>query len=111
MRHLPFALLKDGTADKNPPAEQAAQKLNQIIIARGMACSVDDPQITGLTVHPVGGCELGKATDLYGRVCGYQGLYAVDGSIVPGNIGGAKPSLRIAAMAERSLANIIFSGG
>ena len=88
-------VLEDWTADKNPLAEQAAQKFNQMIIARGLACSVDDSQITGLTVHPVGGCKLGKATDLYGRVCGYQGLYAVDGSIVPRNIGGANPHRRL----------------
>ena len=66
---------------------------------------------TALTAHPVGGCELGKATDLYGRIHGYGGLYAVDGSIIPGNVGGANPSLTIAAMAERSMDQIISAGG
>jgi len=56
---------------------------------------------TGLTVHPLGGMVLGKACDLDGRVCGYQNLYVVDGSLIAGSTGCANPSLTIAALAER----------
>jgi len=56
---------------------------------------------TGFTVHPLGGMVLGKACDLDGRVFGYQNLYVVDGSLIPGSTGCANPSLTIAALAER----------
>ena len=52
------------------------------------------------TVHPLGGMVLGKACDLDGRVFGYQNLYVVDGSLIPGSTGCANPSLTIAALAE-----------
>lgn len=56
--------------------------------------------------HPLGGCVLGKATDNYGRVPGYSGLYVVDGSLVPGSIG-VNPFVTITALAERNMAKII----
>jgi cholesterol oxidase len=65
-----------------------------------------------LTAHPLGGMQLGGgATDLYGRVTGYPGLYVLDGSILPGNVGGGNPSFTITALAERGIANIIANGG
>lgn len=59
------------------------------------------------TSHPLGGAVLGKACDEYGRVIGYQGLYVVDGALMPGSAGCANPSLTIAALAERCLDRII----
>jgi len=59
--------------------------------------------------HPLGGCVLGKATDFYGRVHGYEGLYVNDGSMMPGASGCCNPSMTIAAIAERNIANIIAS--
>ncbi|MEA5563997.1 MULTISPECIES: GMC oxidoreductase [unclassified Anabaena] len=59
------------------------------------------------TFHPLGGAVLGKACDLYGRVMGYQGLYVVDGALMPGSTGCTNPSLTIAAVAERCLEKII----
>jgi cholesterol oxidase len=56
--------------------------------------------------HPLGGCVLGQATDDYGRVPGYAGLYVVDGSLIPGSIG-VNPFVTITALAERNLAKII----
>ena len=58
------------------------------------------------TYHPLGGCLLNKATDNYGRVNGYQNLYVVDGSLLPGNLG-VNPFLTITAMAERNIEHII----
>ena len=61
-----------------------------------------------LTAHPVGGANAGIVCDLYGRVKGYQGLYVVDGAFIPGgSAGGVNPSFTIAALAERSMENII----
>jgi cholesterol oxidase len=61
-----------------------------------------------LTAHPVGGAIMGKACDFSGRVHGHQGLYVVDGSLVPGgSCGGVNPSFTIAALAERCMDTIV----
>jgi len=61
-----------------------------------------------LTAHPVGGVPMGKACDFSGRVHGHNGLYIVDGSIIPGgNVGGVNPSFTIAALAERTMDTVI----
>ncbi|MBE8518778.1 GMC family oxidoreductase [Amycolatopsis sp. H6(2020)] len=59
-----------------------------------------------LTYHPLGGAVLGKATDNYGRLAGYQGLYAIDGSLIPGNTS-VNPFVTITALAERNIEKII----
>lgn len=59
-----------------------------------------------LTYHPLGGCVLGKATDNFGRLPEYPGLYVMDGSLVPGNVG-VNPFVTITALAERNIENII----
>jgi len=58
------------------------------------------------TYHPLGGCLLGKATDNHGRLHEYPGLYVVDGSLVPGNVG-VNPFVTITALAERNMDAII----
>jgi cholesterol oxidase len=59
-----------------------------------------------LTYHPLGGAVLGKATDNYGRLNGYPGLYAIDGSLIPGNTS-VNPFVTITALAERNIEKII----
>jgi cholesterol oxidase len=59
-----------------------------------------------LTYHPLGGCVLNQATDNYGRLPGYPGLYVVDGSLIPGSTG-VNPFVTITALAERNLERII----
>ncbi len=61
----------------------------------------------GSCAHPLGGAVLGKACDLFGRVKGYQGLYVVDGALIPGSTGCTNPALTIAAMSERCIERII----
>jgi cholesterol oxidase len=58
------------------------------------------------TYHPLGGCVLGRATDLYGRASGYSRLYVVDGSLIPGSTG-VNPFVTITALAERNVARVI----
>lgn len=58
------------------------------------------------TYHPVGGCPLSRATDDYGRVPNYPGLYVMDGSLLPVGIG-ANPSLTITALSERNVERIL----
>ncbi|WII70870.1 GMC family oxidoreductase [Bdellovibrio sp. 22V] len=57
-----------------------------------------------IAVHPLGGCPMGNTSEdgfvsPQGKVFGYDGLYVVDGSIIPTSIG-PNPSLTIAALAE-----------
>jgi cholesterol oxidase len=58
------------------------------------------------TVHPLGGCVRGIATDSYGRVKGYDKLYVNDGSLIPGYIG-CNPFMSITALAERNIEGIL----
>src|SRR5262245_62068702 len=60
-----------------------------------------------LAAHPLGGATLGTVSDQYGRVKQHRGLYIVDGAFIPGSTGIVNPSLTIAALAERSLEQIL----
>lgn len=57
------------------------------------------------TYHPLGGCVLGEATDAFGRIREYPGLYVNDGALIPGNTG-VNPFLSITALAERNIDEI-----
>ncbi len=67
------------------------------------------------TVHPLGGCSIGKTpdgqgadtgfTDHTGQVFGHKGLYVADGSLYP-KAPGIPPTFTIAALAERIAALI-----
>jgi cholesterol oxidase len=62
---------------------------------------------TTTTAHILGGCPMGDSSvnaviDKYNRVFGYTGLYVVDASMIPANLG-VNPSLTITAMAERAM--------
>lgn len=82
---------------------------------------VSQPRGPVLTVHPLGGCPIGETAadgvvDEYGRVFDanqqpapleraqplLDGLYVLDGSIIPGSLG-ANPALTIAATALRAV--------
>ncbi|MFI6515251.1 GMC oxidoreductase [Spirillospora sp. NPDC050679] len=60
-----------------------------------------------LTVHPLGGAVLGKATDLHGRLHGHRGLYCLDAALMPGSTAAVNPALTIAAVVERCLDDIL----
>jgi cholesterol oxidase len=62
---------------------------------------------TPSTAHILGGCNIGQdessgVVDVGHQVFNYPGLYIVDGSVIPGNLG-VNPSLTITAMAERAM--------
>lgn len=57
--------------------------------------------------HPLGGCVLGEATDLHGRIDAHPGLYVNDGALLPGSVG-VNPFVAITAMAERNVAEAIL---
>src|SRR5699024_4550822 len=56
--------------------------------------------------HPLGGVVLGEATDAHGRLKKHENLFVVDGSLVPGTIGG-NPFLTITALAEYCMDNLL----
>jgi cholesterol oxidase len=62
------------------------------------------------TAHILGGAVMGRSpaegvVDFDGQVHGYPGLYVVDGSNIPVNLG-VNPSLTITALAEHILSKI-----
>jgi len=65
---------------------------------------------TGITAHILGGCPIGPndaqgVIDGQNRVYGHKGLYVIDGSMVPANLG-VNPGLTITAMAEHAMSHI-----
>lgn len=56
--------------------------------------------------HPLGGCVIGKATDLRGRVNNYKNLYVTDGALIPGSVG-VNPFVTITAISEFCIEDII----
>jgi cholesterol oxidase len=62
------------------------------------------------TSHILGGCNIGAdssqgVVDTNLEVFGYPGLYVVDGSVIPANVG-VNPSLTITALAEHAMSKI-----
>lgn len=62
------------------------------------------------TAHILGGAAMGSSPaegviDATNRVFGYDNLYVIDGSMIPGNLG-VNPSLTITAMAEHAMSHI-----
>lgn len=67
------------------------------------------------TAHILGGCPIGLSADtgVVDTRCqafGYEGLYVVDGSVIPANLG-VNPSLTITAMAEHAMSHVPNKGG
>jgi len=64
------------------------------------------------TAHILGGASMGTTPedgviDARNRVFGYENLYVVDGSMIPGNLG-VNPSLTITAMAEHAMSHVVL---
>lgn len=98
---------KDGNAE----IEKAIRNLNNKIALKslsvpGVPLIIQDVR-TDFSAHPLGGLVIGKATDNYGRVKGYNKLYVTDGALMPGSAGLVNPSLTIAALAERNIEQVI----
>src|SRR5215203_1613869 len=79
----------------------------------------DQTRKTQFVLHPLGGCPMGRnaaegVVDSMGRLFKgnsgvYDGLYVVDGSIIPSSLG-VNPSLTIAALAFRIAENKLAEG-
>ncbi|WP_426625964.1 GMC oxidoreductase [Leifsonia sp. McL0607] len=104
----------DWPSDGNERAVAAMRAVHdRIAAANGLRSGVLGvaPDINAsFTAHPLGGAVLGEATDTFGRVHGYDGLYVIDGAAVPGSTGTVNPTLTIVALAERAMDDILEKG-
>ncbi|MFC5831819.1 GMC oxidoreductase [Nonomuraea insulae] len=99
------------TAWKQPSIDMAKSIFDKINAKEGTIYRTDlfgVYKIWGdhLTYHPLGGAVLNRATDNYGRLAAYPGLYVIDGSLIPGNTT-VNPFVTITALAERNIERII----
>lgn len=70
---------------------------------------INTNKIVNSTWHSLGGACIDVVCDLEGRVKGQQGLYVLDGALMPGTTCAANPSMTIAAVVERALDRIVRS--
>lgn len=90
-----------------PQALQAAQHLAQVSGGEAICPLLESVGNKAVTAHILGGAVVADGPDrgvidARHEVFGYPGLYVVDGSAVPANLG-VNPSLTITAMAERAM--------
>lgn len=83
-------------------AEEVARELGARFMLNPVARLFD----RAVTVHPLGGCPMGRTrhegvVDSFGRVFGHPGFVITDGSALPGPVG-PNPALTIAAVADRA---------
>ena len=105
-RRLDIRWSKAGSARLFEDLERSAKELAEAAQATPFYALEGGPLSTFATVHPLGGCPMADdaaegVVDDFGKVHGYEGLYVLDGSIVPTALG-VNPSKTIAALAERS---------
>ncbi|MCB9532491.1 MAG: GMC family oxidoreductase [Myxococcales bacterium] len=93
-----------------PAADEVTRKLADKL--GGMPVSVLPEVVfdTTTTAHILGGCPMAATPnegviDAQNRVFNYQGLYVIDASMIPANLG-VNPSLTITALAERAMAHV-----
>ena len=90
-----------------PQANQIAQVFARV--SKGVAGNalLETLGNASMTAHVLGGCVMGASAadgviNERHEVFGYPGLYVVDASAIPANVG-VNPSLTITAMAERAM--------
>ncbi len=93
-----------------PIANKTAKVLAEV--TGGTPANVITESIGNLstTAHILGGCHMGKdkdegVIDTNHQVFGYPGLYVVDASAIPANVG-VNPSLTVTALAERAMSMV-----
>jgi cholesterol oxidase len=93
-----------------PAASAAGRAVAQASGGTAYGVWIDSLLGRAATAHVLGGAVVGvepqhSVVSPEHEVHGYPGLYVVDGSAVPSNIG-VNPSLTITAMAERAMARL-----
>jgi cholesterol oxidase len=94
-----------------PEADAAGRAVAAASGGRAYSTLLESVLGTSATAHILGGAAVAASPeqgviDTRHEVFGYQGLYVLDGSAVPANVG-VNPSLTITAMAERAAARIL----
>ncbi|MEY2517443.1 MAG: cholesterol oxidase [bacterium] len=105
---------KDASAKLFERMRRLAGELAQAAGAQSFFALDAGPLGKFITVHPLGGCPMSDdprsgVVDDHGKVHGYDGLYVLDGSIVPTALG-VNPSKTIAALAERGAEHLAAQG-
>lgn len=98
-----------------PAANQAAHKMAAMVGGFAQSSVTEVLLNVPTTAHILGGACMGDAPedgviDRNNEVFGHKGLYVVDGSMVPANLG-VNPSLTITAMAEHAMSHIPVKPG
>jgi cholesterol oxidase len=93
-----------------PEANNAARAVAKKINGIPQGCVSEVLLNRPLSAHMLGGCPVSATSDQgvvdkYGKVFGHEGLYIVDGSIMPANLG-VNPALTILALAEHVMSAI-----
>ena len=93
-------------------ANQAARSFAQVSDGVPANSLIESVMNMSVTAHILGGCPIGASPEEEGaqagvidarhEVYGHPGLYVVDGSAIPANVG-VNPSLTITALAERAM--------
>jgi cholesterol oxidase len=102
---------KDASRPLFDAMEQATNELARASEATPFFALDAGPLGKFITVHPLGGAPMADdpasgVVDDHGEVYGYDGLYVLDGSIVPTALG-VNPSKTIAALAERGVEHLL----
>ena len=98
-----------------PEANQAARTFAEVSGGIAHNSLIESVLNMSVTAHILGGCTIGAhrdegVIDTNHEVFGYPGLYVVDGSAIPANVG-VNPSLTITALAERAMGLFPANGG
>jgi cholesterol oxidase len=106
---------KSASAELFDGMREVAGELAQAAGAKSFFALDAGPLGKFITVHPLGGCPMSDdpaagVVDDRGKVHGYEGLYVLDGSIVPSALG-VNPSKTIAALAERGAEKLLAERG
>jgi cholesterol oxidase len=102
----------DGTRPPSfiPVANEVARRLGARMDAVPVSSVNEALADVPLTAHILGGCSMGPTADegvidRDHQVFGYPGLYVIDGSAIPANLG-VNPALSICALAEYAMSKI-----
>lgn len=96
------------TPDAGTPSEIARRASFQRMVAASSGTEIPLAGFIGNTIwHPLGGALMGDACDDLGQVYGYNNLFVIDGSLLPGSAATVNPAFTIAANAERIMETVV----
>jgi len=105
-QRLQLDWVKNRSASYFDGLTDAARELATELGAKFMVNPVAQLFERAVTVHPLGGCPMGRdrstgVVDSHGRVFGHPGFVILDGAVMPGPVG-PNPAFTIAAVADRA---------